>query len=187
MFYYQARSQVLSIRPPYPLLFFMSYNAIAVLTLLLCYGSVIFVLAGKVKPLKPPYGWCQTNHSPRKPAQSGYKGYCKQCYKQIFPDDHKIKHAKRKAECKFCRSVAELTQAGYCRPCARARSCEGCGEVNIDSNARICVGCSSNREAMGAKQDRLAMWCLTCTSTQERMSALCVADNAYFVCASGDS
>ncbi len=121
----------------------------------------------------PQAGWCRTKHRPKKPAQSGHDGYCKACFRELFPGKHKAKQKNRKETCIFCDSVGELTQTGLCRPCVRARACDVCGAYNLDRDAHVCLDCCDHREKLGAVQPRLAMWCVDCTSASERSAQLC--------------
>ena len=130
--------------------------------------------AGKKEPAKTPlYGWCRTRHRPLKAAQSGYDGYCKLCFKELFPKAYAKKQGGRKGTCTFCGEAADIARAGFCKSCVRARSCDECGEVSCDVNARACTSCSSARTKLDASQGILALWCPHHTSAEERGSARC--------------
>lgn len=147
--------------------------AVCPYALILCCCAAMS-LAGKSKPVPTPrYGWCRTAHKPLKAAQSGFSGYCKKCFKEKWPKDYAAKLTRRKNTCVLCGSSAEVSPGGHCKPCLRARCCDGCGSVNTDPEAPSCVGCSARRALMGAKQPRLAMWCPSCTGMAERATALC--------------
>ena len=126
------------------------------------------------KDAKPPsQGWCLTRHRPLKPAQSGYEGYCKACYRDLFPKKYAAKVSTRKSKCATCGELREVSAAGLCKPCTKARSCPTCSSMNLDAHALACTICAVRRKALGAVQDVLAAWCTVCTGTEERESGLC--------------
>ena len=119
------------------------------------------------------HGWCRTKHRIRKRAKTGFQGYCKMCFKKKFPAAYAVKEARRSSTCVLCGSTAQLSKAGHCRPCRRARCCEGCGAMNAEPKAPSCVVCPTRRDLLRAKKHRLALWCLKCTGAAERCSAMC--------------
>ena len=121
----------------------------------------------------PKAGWCENHHRPRKAAQSGYDGYCKACYKKKHPKKYEAKVEKRKALCFYCGHARDLSAKGLCKPCSKARSCSQCFEVSLDTRAAFCLCCSKRRESLGAVQNVLASWCLSCSTVQQRESGLC--------------
>ena len=66
-----------------------------------------------------------------------------------------------------------FVKKNFCRPCFNARSCGKCGAVNQAGDAAACPECLVERASLGAAQTRLAMWCLPCTSHEQRASELC--------------
>ena len=72
---------------------------------------------------EPAAGWCKgylRTQSPKVPAQSGHRGYCKSCYKECFPSDYAAKAAARKQkhqECAVRKETKELLGT-LCKPCA---------------------------------------------------------------------
>ena len=106
-------------------------------------------------------------------AQSGYDGYCKKCFGKKFPQAYAEKVRQRLKNCAACGEAKELQPSGLCKPCTKARSCELCGEVNVASTARTCPSCETVRSRLGATRTRLAMWCLSCFSEQQRASGKC--------------
>ena len=73
---------------------------------------------------------CKGKRCTAKP-QSGYQGYCKRCFRIKFPKEYAEKQQQRLKKCIYCGETKELHRSGLCKPCARARSCEGCSEVNV--------------------------------------------------------
>ena len=133
----------------------------------------LFALA-PAAPKTPAAGWCKTAHTPDpKAAQSGYRGYCKPCFRSLFPDEYTAKQNRRKKSCTMCGNVQEMVANGLCRPCHRSRSCETCHGVNFDVAARVCDRCSETRQMQGASQGRLAMWCATCNTPDQIAVELC--------------
>ena len=128
-----------------------------------------------VRGAHPAAGWCKIRHRPLRAAQTGYEGYCKACYRQFFPERHQEKQTARKRKCPYCLHELELQSNGFCKACTRARSCQTCGEVNRASSAETCVACAPRRDEPGATRPRLALWCPTCSSEQERASGRCGA------------
>ena len=133
--------------------------------------------AAKKTDTAPIFGWCAGSHRPRKPAQSGYTDargnrYCKPCYREKFPRLYAQKIQRRKEACGFCGKDRELSQ-GFCKPCIAARACDTCGEVNTVRSAMLCTNCGTQRQALGAVGARLALWCLICTSADDRESGHC--------------
>ena len=63
-----------------------SFNRVGTNTLSLFYVMCLFGLASAA-PKTPAAGWCK-NCGPPKAAQSGYRGYCKPCFRQQFPEEH---------------------------------------------------------------------------------------------------
>jgi len=135
---------------------------------------------------KPPSaGWCRTSHRPPKAAQSGYDGYCKPCFRLLFPKKHAVKLKGRLKPCQFCHEIKDIQKNGFCKTCTRARSCDSCGTVNEDTAATVCVSCGPTRISLarGVGQERLALWCASCCSESERASAKCRACFAkVFIC-----
>ena len=150
-------------------------------SLFLCTCICVFLAdAGKGPPSKknpkqtaPAAGWCKNRHSPLKPAQSGYEGYCKACYRDAFPKKCAAKQKLRQAACLHCRKTKDIGAQGYCRSCCGSRQCETCNDLNRRRKASICSRCQSLREGLGALQPRLALWCLACTSDADRSEQLC--------------
>ena len=124
---------------------------------------------------KPQPGWCRTAHRPKKKAQTGYDGYCKLCFKSKFPEKYAEKNARRHRQCVVCLQERELVHKLFCKPCFRARSCEKCGAVNREEVAVQCWACLGSREALGATQRRLAMWCSACFDPGQLLLGLCEA------------
>ena len=106
-------------------------------------------------------------------AQSGHDGYCKTCFKKKFPKKYADKQARRQQKCVVCSQVRELVQKDICRPCFRARSCDKCGAVNRHKQALACSACFGTRKGLGSDTPRLALWCNSCTSPEERATRLC--------------
>ena len=107
-------------------------------------------------------------------AQTGFidaKGnrYCKVCFAEVCPKLSDAKKNARKKECQVCGESTELT-SGICRPCRRARTCDGCQKVNEKANARVCKNCA---QTTGARCPKLALWCTTCTTVEERSHRVC--------------
>jgi len=121
----------------------------------------------------PAAGWCKNHHRPPKAAQSGYDGYCKACYKKEHPRKYKAKVKNRKGPCSYCGQARDLSAKGLCKPCSKARSCPQCSQVNLDRGAATCRLCSRHRQALGAVQEVLASWCVSCATAEERGSGLC--------------
>ena len=124
-----------------------------------------------------PYGKCHNSRRCKSDAQSGYtdsKGnrYCKPCFRTKFPQKCASKQAGRKKQCHLCHQERELI-AGVCKPCRRSRSCESCGQVNMDPAVPRCISCSAVRESFGAKVKKLSLWCPACTTPDERHSGYC--------------
>ena len=84
------------------------------------------VAAGGKTPL---YGWCKGSHRPKKPAQSGYDGYCKLCYKEKFPRKYVVKQKARQQVCRICQKTTEVVNS-ICRPCSRLHCCHTCNNMN---------------------------------------------------------
>ena len=51
------------------------------------------------------------------PAATGYKNYCKRCYKEMYPRLYLAKVKARKKGCVVCGEVLELNKQGVCKPC----------------------------------------------------------------------
>ena len=113
----------------------------------------------------PPAGWCKTRHSPLKPAQSGYNGYCKGCFVELFPDEHRVKQERRKKVCRFCGVVAELLGGAACRPCHRALSCKTCKAPHPAERPPQCIVCHS----------ATALWCTRCHPEASLAAKMCEA------------
>ena len=131
------------------------------------------------KDKAPHAGWCAARHRPLKPAQSGYRDldgklYCKPCLRHKFPTLYEKKQILRKSSCAFCRHKKELVR-GFCKPCRSARECDQCHEVNEDIHARPCMHCIKRRRALGAVADKLALWCLSCATQEDRENGYCRA------------
>ena len=114
---------------------------------------------------------CKVSRCPRY-AQTGYGGFCKGCFRKRFPIEYAQKDLRRKKECPLCGLGRELL-GGICKPCARARKCKRCGDVNRDQSAAACSRCRKRRHSMGAREFRLALWCRQCTTAAERESGAC--------------
>ena len=125
------------------------------------------------KPHTPTNGWCKTKHRPKKAAQSGYCGYCKSCFREKFPKKYEDKQQRRKKLCFYCQDAKEIQSNGFCKPCTSARSCDQCASVNVDKEAQVCRSCAPRRGRQGAGQERLAIWCSSCHSQEERASGIC--------------
>ena len=110
----------------------------------------------------PRAGWCKTLHRPLKPAQSGYEGYCKTCFRDLFPDKYFAKQQKRNHPCRICGGVGEVLR-GLCRPCVRLRTCASCTAVNEEEEPQRCVKCKQSP----------SLWCRGCTSFVDRAKGLC--------------
>ena len=89
----------------------------------------------------PLYGWCQMKKRclGTGKAQSGYDGYCKPCFRVQFPKRWAEQMRCRKKSCSFCGSTRELSAAGFCKPCSKARSCAISYAVNEDKQAGTCA------------------------------------------------
>ncbi len=122
---------------------------------------------------EPAAGWCRTKHKPPKAAQSSFDGYCKACFKAKHPRLYAATQKCRKKICKFCNKAGDTSADGFCRPCVRARSCDVCRVVSTNVFANPCTSCNKRRGKLGATQNMLALWCLTCTTVDERASSLC--------------
>jgi hypothetical protein len=109
------------------------------------------------------------------PAQSGCLKNCKTCFKKKYPKEHAAMSAKRRKQCVICSKKGELVKKQFCQPCYNARKCKKCDAVNQDKNAAHCMNCFKTREALGATQSRLAMWCPACTEPVHLSSGLCEA------------
>ena len=127
----------------------------------------------KKRGTNPTKKWCRTRHTSPVPAQSGYQGYCKQCFKQEFPRKYAQKAQRRLKVCPYCGNEREMTAAGFCKPCTKARSCKVCSAVNVDRNAATCSMCFQRRASMGATQAALTLWCESCTTLEQRAAQLC--------------
>ena len=140
---------------------------------LLCLLLLTTCLGGK-PPDVPRYGWCKGNHEPNdpKPAQSGHDGYCKPCFRQLFPERYRAKQNARKRECEMCQEVKELVK-GICKPCRRERKChiDECDWINKEVGAARRWACT--RTKFAPKNARLAMACPSHTSEHQRNSGLC--------------
>ena len=51
--------------------------------------------------------------------------------------------------------------------------CTECHELNLNVEAARCKNCAGLRKSLGAVQSRLALWCTTCSTADERMHELC--------------
>ena len=122
----------------------------------------------------PRYGWCKGKHEPNnpRPAQSGHDGYCKTCFRQLFPERFRAKQDARKQECEMCQEVKELVK-GICKTCRRERKChiDKCDWINKEVDAVRCWACT--RTKIGAKNARLVMACPYHTSAEQRNSGMC--------------
>ena len=80
-------------------------------------------------------------------AQTGLDGYCKKCYGKFFPEAYAEFRKGRKKQCRVCEEDKELI-GGICKPCRRARQCDGCDKINTDLNAAYCERerCRTRRE-----------------------------------------
>ena len=147
----------------------------------LSFGFMLLVslLAGCVlvdgAPKTPAAGWCRTKHRPNKPAQSGYKGYCKACFRKHFPEEHMAKVLLRRKTCGVCAETKNITSDGVCKPCRTARACAGCDEVNLEVHSATCLFCETSRARLGATRPRLAMWCVSCYSEESFASGRCAS------------
>ena len=145
------------------------------------FHNVFIACSGKSGPSeKPLHGYCKTKgcrtkDNERKPAQSGYDGYCKSCYKAKHPKLYAGKAQARQRKCSFCSTVKEVLGNGFCKPCTRARSCATCSAVNKDRAAPACFRCNARRKRLGVAQDVLALWCIACTTVEERACGMCRA------------
>ena len=150
----------------------ISYIRTGVLHIMCLYFCVTIMVSkgAKRKTREPPptYGWCKGPHGPRSrvPAQSGYQGYCKSCYRERFPEEFAEKLRKRKKMCGYCGTQKELI-GGFCKPCRRSRECVCCSAVNTNQRAPFCKHCGGLRKKLGADGERLALWCSTCTTEEE--------------------
>ena len=65
----------------------------------------------------------EVHHEPNdpKPAQSGHDGYCKKCFRQLFPERFREKQNKQKQECEMCHEVNFLVK-GLCHACTGERA-----------------------------------------------------------------
>ena len=118
--------------------------------------------------------FCRGSCRPKKPAQSGYENYCKACFKEKFPRKFARLIAKRYSNpCRLCNEERELSGAGICKRCDRARSCNICSEVNEKNRALQCKACAATRRGCGGQQIRLAMWCTTCFAPEQIAARLC--------------
>ena len=109
----------------------------------------------------PAAGWCKSKHQPRKPAQSGYDGYCKACFRERFPQRFAEKQQNRKQSCRVCGSHAELS-GGTCRPCLRRRTCGKCERFDETAELPLCRHCKT-----------LRLLCSECMSPEEQAQGLC--------------
>ena len=138
--------------------------------------TIVFSRGARKKGCEPPprCGWCKGVHGAQRqvPAQSGCQGYCKSCFRQRFPEESAEKLRKRKRTCGKCGTQEELT-AGFCKPCRKSRECANCSQVNINPKAPSCKHCGSLRKQVGADAERLALWCLACTTEKERSTGYC--------------
>ena len=109
----------------------------------------------------PAAGWCKTQHRPLKPAHSGYDGYCKACFRDLFPDKYFAKQQKRNHACRMCGGVGEVLR-GLCRPCVRLRTCATCAAVNEKEEPQRCLECKQCP----------SLWCRECTSFDDRANGV---------------
>ena len=130
---------------------------------------------GQGTPPAPTAGWCKTKHRPKKPAQSGHRGFCKACFREKFPKEHEEKQRQRKNTCSYCHDYKDIQSNGFCKPCISARSCDRCDGVNVKRKAPTCSFCVTTRDGLGAGQHRLALWCASCYSEVERKLGRCCA------------
>ena len=108
------------------------------------------------------------------PAATGYKKYCKRCYKEMYPRLYLEKLKARKKGCVVCGEVLELNKQGVCKPCRCAgRICSLCGDINKDAQAAICPHCKGRRQGLGATRARLSVWCKICTTDEDRSRNVC--------------
>ena len=145
----------------------------------------LFTMTTHAAPKKPPaQGWCRTRHKPLKPAQTGYRGYCKNCFLAFYPDEYASKQEARKQHCRFCGASRDLV-AGSCRPCLRVRTCESCSSISEEVHPTYCRHCRSQRASIGARGPRFALWCPLCTTVEERdlqCCRACLRDSAPSLC-----
>ncbi len=125
--------------------------------------------------------FCRGSCRPKTLEQSGYNNYCKSCFKEKLPKKFAQLTAERYSNpCRLCGEKNELTAAGICMPCTRARSCSSCKEVNEKKRAPQCKHCAaallgsrSRGRGVLAQQARLAMWCTTCFAPEQIAARLC--------------
>ena len=103
-----------------------------------------------------------------KKAQTGYNGYCKACFRQCFPAVYAQKRNKRLKACRFCGQIGNLRKRGICQVCTTARKCSRCDEITFRSSAPNCGLCHLLR-----RPERMAVWCSSCFTSEERSAGLC--------------
>ena len=129
----------------------------------------------------PRVGLCTgylCKHDPKRKIQAkwGMDGLCTSCFKAKFPEkhaEHLVARKKYYKECILCKETKEVIGT-VCRSCRRARQCDlgNCTEVNLAADAPTCSECEQ-KAGPGAKQKKLAMWCPSHTTEEERGSGLC--------------
>lgn len=109
-----------------------------------------------------PPGWCKGFHSPKRPAQGGYEGFCAKCFRKRFPR----KHAKTKSRlgiwCDNCYEPQQL-KSGVCASCLdkgrkKCTHCERlnflvqdvCSEPQCSRNLRLCTACYTVHQSSSA-------------------------------------
>ena len=125
---------------------------------------------------------CRGSCRPKKQAQAGCDNYCKACFKEKSPRKYAKVTAERYSHpCRLCGHKNELTAAGICMPCTRARSCSICNEVNEKKRVPHCQHCAACLAGSGTRsnsgrptpQPRLATWCTKCFTPEQIAARLC--------------
>jgi hypothetical protein len=132
--------------------------------------------------MTPTAALCHTRHNPLQKAQSGYDGYCKACYRSLFPRAYADKLSARQKQCCYCGESKELL-GNSCRPCLRLRTCATCADVCVARRPSLCRYCVG--ENGRTRRKHLVLWCTTCTSADERKlnsCRACLLANIPFQC-----
>ena len=113
---------------------------------------------------------CHGSHKYPVRAQTGYLddegwGYCKPCYRDLYPDAYEEKRQARRRVCRFCLQLKDLIR-GICKICARKRRCstEGCTGFLDIADPLSCRRCADN----------FALRCPLCTDSHQREAGLCI-------------
>ena len=121
---------------------------------------------------KPCKGAPDVQCSKNAQTAAAYQGYCKGCFAIVFPQEYEQIKGLRKKSCIVCGAHRELERS-LCRPCLHSRTCSDCHGLNLALDASRCGNCEGFRKSLGAVQSRLALWCLSCSTADERKHGLC--------------